>query len=195
MLALDTLSLETWMKVPETPHEVVWSLETFVLTFQNAMTRFRICCERSSRDTQSIWNVSYAWTPFLELLKRLQNCMFCRQTLDVAQVSPVLANLNQRPSVAYMPGVNHSTMAVRTTRTKYHHHNDALDTTPTRNNATLSTIVRIRIILAQIPIFSTKTKPYVCINGHQYFFVSTWRRRRWICVPAIVHSQRGFFIF
>ena len=105
-------------------------------------------------------------------------CMFCRQTLDVAQVSPVLANLNQRPSVAYMPGVNHSTMAVRTTRTKYHHHNDALDTTPTRNNATLSTIVRIRIILAQIPIFSTKTKPYVCINGHQYFFVSTWRRRR-----------------
>jgi hypothetical protein len=146
MLALDTLSLETWTKVPERPHAVVWFLETFGLAFQNAMTRFRDCCERSSRDTQSISNVSYACTPFSELLKRLQNCMFRRQTLDIAQVSPVLASLNQRPSVAYMPGVNQNTMAVQTTRTKYHHHNDAVDTTPTSNDATLSTIVHIRRI-------------------------------------------------
>ncbi|OQS05072.1 phosphatidylinositol kinase, partial [Thraustotheca clavata] len=120
LLALDTLSTETWRKQAETPHEV-WFQAQFGSLLDRALDRFHIVCDswdsamalrnKVRRDSSLVDPlVAHVWAPFHDILKRLQQHQR-RQTLPLNEISPVLANLSGEASVP-LPGARKASIYI-----------------------------------------------------------------------------------
>ncbi|CAK4651873.1 unnamed protein product [Aphanomyces euteiches] len=111
LLSLETLAEETIGRQPQTAHEQ-WFVLHFGDLINSALSKFESCLEEDQaspfrqekkKAASSDPLVFYVWSPFADILKRLQHASQRRQSLAMMTISPTLASWES--SLVHMPGL------------------------------------------------------------------------------------------